>query len=91
MNVIQKGVVLPTWLEEPEYQEFLLQAIPIIEKILNTVEAIENQIQLAPENNRKDTVLLAYEWELRQQIIFLHLMIQKGYNKPYQILLKLTN
>jgi tetratricopeptide (TPR) repeat protein len=77
-EIIQKGVVLPNWLEDPEYQEYLLQAIPILERILNTVETIEDQILLFPKNNQNETVLLSYEWELRQKLKFLHLVMLKG-------------
>lgn len=77
-EMVQKGVVFPTWLEDPVYQGYLSQVVPIIEKILNTIETIEDEILLSPKNNRNEAVLLSYEWQLRQKVKFLHLVMQKG-------------
>jgi tetratricopeptide (TPR) repeat protein len=77
-DIVDKGVVFPPWLEDPVYQEYLLQVLPIIEKILRTLETIEDEILLIPKNNRNDVVLLSYEWQLRQKLKFLHLVMQKG-------------
>jgi len=88
-EMIQKGVVLPNWLEDPEYQEYILQVVPYIEQILDTVEAIEDQILLFPQHNRNKVVLLSYEWELRQKLKFLHLIMQKGIQQALPDILKI--
>jgi tetratricopeptide (TPR) repeat protein len=77
-DVIRKEVVFPSWLEEPEYQKYILQAVPVIEKVLNSLEAVEDHIQAFPQNNQNIAVILSNEWELKQNIKFLRIIIQKG-------------
>lgn len=87
-KMAQKGVIFPGWLEASEYQEYLLQATPIIQNILKTIEIFEDQILVFPKSGKNETVILSNEWELRQRIKFFRWIAQKGIRNTFPDILE---
>jgi tetratricopeptide (TPR) repeat protein len=82
-EMVKKGAIYPDWLEEPAYQEYLQQAILIIEKILNIFEAIENQILVLRTIKKNEAVILSFESRIRQKTKFFRWIMQKGIRQAF--------